>query len=213
MRWRASGTYSLSGNRRTSSWNVVNDFSVSFGGRTDKSTLNNRSRTFGAWSKQHAALHVEAVVDPRMGRVLALELLGRVDRGLGLLALVVEINEVELRLARLGAERVARLERHEILDRARVVRRVHGVLALHVEELGAGVLDRVVAPAAARGGGREARGEQDHSGNSKHVRPVRAPFPKHNEGNSCGGRPAWTMKYSRKFPNPRAGAWNASSAG
>ena len=189
MRWRASGTYSLSGKRRTSSWNVENDFSVSFGGRTRQIDLEQPLEDVRGLVEQHAAFHVEAVVDPRMRGVLALELVGRVDRGLGLLALVVEINEVELRLARLGAERVARLERHEILDRARVVRRVHGVLALHVEELGAGVLDRVVAPAAGRGGGREARGEQDHSGNSKHVRPVRAPFPKHNEGNSCGGWP------------------------
>jgi hypothetical protein len=40
-------------------------------------------------------------------RVLAFELLGGVDGLLRLLAPVLQIDEIELRLARLGAERVA----------------------------------------------------------------------------------------------------------
>ena len=48
MRWRASGTYSLSGKRRISSWNVENERSVSFGGRSDRSTRSSFSMMFGA---------------------------------------------------------------------------------------------------------------------------------------------------------------------
>ena len=110
MRWRASGTYSLSGNRRISSWNVENELSVSFGGRSDQIDAHQRSMMFGAWSKYTSAAHVQAVVDALVRRVLALEFLGGVDGELGLLAAVIKINEIELGLPRLRAERIAGLQ-------------------------------------------------------------------------------------------------------
>ncbi len=101
-----------------------------------------------------------------MRRVLALEFLGRVDRLLGLLASVVDINEIELGLTRLRAERIARLERREVLARAREVRRIHGVEALLVEQLGALILDLVAAVATERG---RSHGEQQGEfADSKH---------------------------------------------
>ena len=117
MRWRASGTYSLFGNRRISSWNVENERSVSFGGRSDRSTRSSRLDDVRRLVEIDEPAHVEAVVDPLVRRVLALEFLGGVDGRLRLLAAVIEIDEIELRLARLRAERIARLQGAEVLDR------------------------------------------------------------------------------------------------
>ena len=83
-----------------------------------------------------------------MRRILALEFLGGVDRRLGLQAAVIKINEIELRLPSLRAERVARLQGIEELDGAREVRGVHGVVPALVQQLWALVLDDVVAAAA-----------------------------------------------------------------
>ncbi len=83
-----------------------------------------------------------------MRRILALEFLGGVDGRLRLLAAVVDIYEIELRLARLRAERIARLQGAEVLDAAGEVRGVHRVVAALVKQLGALILDDVVAPAA-----------------------------------------------------------------
>ena len=94
--------------------------------------------------------------------------LRRVDGLFGLLTLVEEIDEVELRLARLGAERVTRLERLVILDGAGVVRRLHRRAALFVDGGRSLVGDGVVAPAAAgQGEGHEAE-EQRFLQQSKH---------------------------------------------
>ena len=48
------------------------------------------------------------------------------------------------------AERVARLQLHEELDRTRVIRAFHRLVALVVEGFGAGVLDHVLTVTAAR---------------------------------------------------------------
>jgi NAD+ synthetase len=53
------------------------------------------------------ALHVPGVVHARVGRVLAQELVGRVDRGFLLALAVIAVNEIEPRLARLVGEREA----------------------------------------------------------------------------------------------------------
>ena len=92
-----------------------------------------------------------------MRRILALELLGGVDRLLRLQAAVIKINEIELRLPGLGAERVTRLESLVLLDGAGVVRRVHRAIALLVHDRGpARILDRFVAVARGERGQGEA---------------------------------------------------------
>jgi hypothetical protein len=67
------------------------------------------------------ALDVPGVVDARMGRVLADEGVGGVQRGFGLAALlVVGVDQVEARLARFGREREAGVQR--LVEADRVVR-------------------------------------------------------------------------------------------
>ena len=89
-----------------------------------------------------------------MRRVLALERLGGVDGLLGLPTLVIQVDQVELRLPGLGRERVTGLERLEGLDRGRVVGRVHLLLAL-VVKLGRAAVAHEVVAAAATGQGRD----------------------------------------------------------
>ena len=103
-----------------------------------------------------------------MRRILALEFLGGVDGRLRLLAAVIDINEIELRLARLRAERIARLQGAEVLDAAGEVRGVHGVVAALVEQLGALILDDVVAPAAPAERDRSEAEQQESFADSKH---------------------------------------------
>src|SRR5215510_355711 len=100
----------------------------------------------------HEPAHVEAVIEALMSGILALELLGGVDGELRLQAAVVEINEIELRLPRLGTERIACREGVEVLDRTRVVLGVHGRVPLLIKELRSLVLDHVAAVAPCEGG-------------------------------------------------------------
>ncbi len=98
--------------------------------------------------EEDAPLHVKAVVDTRVRRVLAFEFLGGLDRGLRLLTAVVEIDEIELGLAREVAEGIARFELLEHGDRAGVVTGLHGFEAAVVEAFRAEILDDLVAAAA-----------------------------------------------------------------
>src|SRR6185503_19456586 len=90
------------------------------------------------------------------------------DGLLGLLALVEEVDQIELRLARLRAEWIARLERLEVLDRARVVRRFHRRAALLVDGGRALVGDGIVSAAAGREGHSDEAKEQRFLQHSMH---------------------------------------------
>jgi len=69
----------------------------------------------------YEATHVVSIVDARMRRVFADELVRLVDRRIGGPVLVVGVDQVELALLGLFAERVAGLEHLVALDGARVV--------------------------------------------------------------------------------------------
>ena len=83
-----------------------------------------------------------------MSGILALELLGGIDRRFGLQSAVIDVDQIELCLAGFRAERITRLERIEILNRPREVRPLHGVVTALVEQLGTLILDDVVARTA-----------------------------------------------------------------
>ena len=76
------------------------------------------------------SLDVVGVVDARMRRVLADELVRLVDRGFRFAILVVGVHQVELPLARRIAERKARFELLVVRDRVAIVAVVGGLLAI-----------------------------------------------------------------------------------
>ena len=96
-----------------------------------------------------------------MGRILADELVGLVDRRLRLAVLVVRVHQVQLALARRIAERKTRFELLVVGDRVPVVAVVAGVLGQLVELVrrcrpaGAGCCRSRPAPRAARSRGQD----------------------------------------------------------
>src|SRR5262249_48256108 len=144
-------------------------------------------------------------VDAGVGGVFLLERFGGVDGLLGLLGLVIEGDQVELGLARLGTERIAALERLEVLDGARVVRRLHRRSAPLVDGGRALGGDGIVVATGGCEGGRDEAKEQRFFQQSMHgVFPVsRGGAIISNNRGRFAEDPVWTMEYSRKFPRPR----------
>ena len=96
-----------------------------------------------------------------MGRILLLELVGRIDGGLRLTGAVVDVDHVKLRLPGDVAERIPGLELLEVGQRRGVVAGLHGCGAALVEFLRARGFDHPVAAVAAPGGKHHRRGREE----------------------------------------------------
>ena len=82
------------------------------------------------------AAHVQGVVHARMRRVLAFELDRCVDDLVAIAVAVIGIQQVQLRLLGLVAERIARLQGFEVLDRVGEIAAVHRLRATLVQLVG-----------------------------------------------------------------------------
>ena len=141
------------------------------GGRCGQVDVEFAFQPIGLALEIHQTLHVVGVVDAGVGGIFAYEGVGGVDGGIGLAALVVGVDQIQLRLARGFAEGKARLQGFELLDGLAVAGILHGLLGPGIDHFGAG-FGLVSAVAAAAGGQhryarrrRAARGSdgQDHA--------------------------------------------------